>query len=641
MLACLLLLAASALGVMIAVSVVGGAAALRGGAGGSPRSSGAWTRLGLGLALGQVVLLWLPFLCARVFDLGARAAGLCALLAAALACGAAAVGSARGGRFSPRAALASLAREALDARNRASVATGIAFSVLFAWLLYTHDLLPRSDGLHSAGVTWGDLPMHLSLATRFLYWPSAPPLEHPLYLHGPLAYPFLADYGVAVLTALGLPLRWAFIASGLLPLLGLLLLLHALASEWWRDSRVPARAAPLALTLFLLAGGFGFVSFALQVARGASPLELLARVNFTYLADDSILKAGHVGNLFIAARTASHGMLIGLAVLLLLARAVDGGGDRATWAVAGACAGALPLVHSHSFIVVCGVALSYALLWRRSGSHWLAFALPLLALSLPQLVWLHGQSSGPGVRVALGFLRPASSLAQWLADIVVGMGPSLLLLPFAWRSAAHRTRRLAAPLLALLPIANLITFTPAVYDNIKLVAWFDVAAAILIAGFIAQHMRGVLGWLAVLASTSSGALAVGFELRHDVLFCTNDDLRFAELVIARTPADAIIATAAAHHDAVAMFSGRRVLVASPYMLATHGIDVRPRARDLLALYAGGRQAEAVIEQLGVTAVVVGPNERADLPRVDEAWISARARARYDLGERRLYLLRGN
>jgi hypothetical protein len=156
----------------------------------------------------------------------------------------------------------------------------------------------------------------------------------------------------------------------------------------------------------------------------------------------------------------------------------------------------------------------------------------------------------------------------------------------------------------------------------------------------AKHVvRVVMTFIAVLGCTLSGALAVAFELTNDALVVSYADVHLAELVAARTKPSAIVATAASYHDPVAMLSGRRVLIATPLMLETHGIDVRARARDLVDLYLGGARADEVIVRYGVSAVIVGPHERADLPRVNEAFFRRRARDMFEVDGNRLYLLR--
>ncbi|MGD8858685.1 MAG: hypothetical protein PVI30_01645 [Myxococcales bacterium] len=624
MLACLLLLAATVLGM---------AAAL-----GLRIPIGPFTRLGIAVALGQVPCCWTPLLISAAFDVPAATAGLAATLL--LGAGAAATLAHPGGRRLMVAHLRALSGAASARDHRPLLIVGASWCALLAYLMHTHYLRPAADGLHAAGVTWGDLPIHLGLVARFAASDGFAPLAHPLYLGAPLTYPFVPDHSTAVLTALGLPLRWAFILPGLLTLAALLPLLHGLC-RLWLDSRDDLPSL-LTLLLFPLAGGAGFAIVFGKLFEGAEPFALLASTNATYIAPH-VLKSGHVGNLFIAARTAIWGMTLGVALLLLLGHALHAQrSPRPALVAAGVLAGALPLMHAHSFLVACGAALCYTLLWR--GRGWLAFWLPLLACALPQVGWLVGAGGEGYLRVDPGFLRPAPSAGQWALDLTMGMGPWLLAIPAALLVTPRRALLLGGPLLLLLPIANLITFTPAVYDNVKLLAWFDVAAAIFVAAMVARLLRAggatrvVLGTLVVLACTASGVLAVGHELVNDALVISKADLRLARQVRDSTPPSAVIATAATYHDPVAMFSGRRVLVAAPEMLDTHGIDVRARATELVGLYAGAPFADDVIARLHVDAVLVGPRERRVMPRIDEHFLASRAAAVLQLQDHRLYLL---
>ena len=601
---------------------------------------GAFARLGLGLALGQLLLLWLPFGLARAFDLNAAAAALVASFILVLGCGGV---LARGWRDARRVlgSWATALQGGLGSRaHRSTVWTCGALLALFAWLLHTHYLSPGVNGLHSAGVTWGDLPIHFGLASRFLYADGLPALEHPLYLGGRLNYPFLPDYAAALLAAQGLSLRYAFIVGGLIPIAALCLLLHGL-TRLWLGPDAPPRASTLTLGLFFLAGGLGFALFIARLFDGdASPLALLATTNATYL-DPHVLKSGHIGNLFIAARTASFGMTLGAAALLVLGHLVQAEGTpppRHAFALAGVLVGALPLVHGHSFVVLVGVVACYALLARRHGAAWLTCVVPLALFALPQLKWLADSGAPGNLRLVSGFLRPAPNAAEWLLDVLLGVGLPLVLVPLGWLATPRASRMLTAPLLLLLPLANLLTFTPSFYDNVKLLAWFDVAGSVLCAGLLASWLRPA-AIFAFAACTASGWLAVGHELVNDAWVMSDADVHLAELVTTHTPPDAVIATAASYHDPVALLSGRRVVLATPRMLISHGLDPHSRVLDLVNLYAGGPPAVEVITRLGVDAVVVGPRERAAFPRLDEVFLTAYARDAFEQDGQRLYLLK--
>jgi hypothetical protein len=195
----------------------------------------------------------------------------------------------------------------------------------------------------------------------------------------------------------------------------------------------------------------------------------------------------------------------------------------------------------------------------------------------------------------------------------------------------------------LVPLAACVCFTPAQYDNVKLLAWFDLAAAPLVAAALlrlAQSQPGrVCAWLLGLGCTLSGGLAVAHELSNDALVITYPDLQFATFVREHTPPHAVIATGAAYHDPIAMFSGRRVSLATPAMLSTHGIFPGERARDVVLFYRGGPEALEVQKRLGIDAAVVSRHERRDLPWLNEDFLRARATSVFEHAAGRLYLLR--
>jgi len=421
------------------------------------------------------------------------------------------------------------------------------------------------------------------------------------------------------------------------------LALHAVTRAWLGGTR--ALEPSLVLVLFFLAGGFGFVFFFQRLFGGEALWPMLQSVNATYDISPHIAKGGHIGNLFLASRCASYGMSIGLCALLLLGQALAQPGRRAPLLVAGIALGALPLVHTHSFLVCGGL-----MLWQfwtaqpRPAVTRAAFCLvPFALVAVPEWLFLSHGGRVSFLRFEPGFLRPAPSGLDWFLDVVLGMGLGWLLLPWAWRNASPRSRRLLWPLLALLPLANLVAFAPSAYDNVKLIAWFDLGLAILLAGWLARKLSAApaarIGALVAIAGcTLSGALAVGFELANDALAVPTADVALARLVTAHAPPNAVIATAATEHDPVVMLAGRRALMATPHMARLNGLPVAARATEIFRLYAGGPAASELIEAYDVFAVLIGPDERADLPRVDEAFFARHSRAVYETAGRRLYVL---
>lgn len=67
------------------------------------------------------------------------------------------------------------------------------FGILFYFLLSSHMLQARPDGLYSGGSTWGDLAWHLSMISNFEQRGVGAVRENPIFPGTKLSYPFLPD----------------------------------------------------------------------------------------------------------------------------------------------------------------------------------------------------------------------------------------------------------------------------------------------------------------------------------------------------------------------------------------------------------------------------------------------------------------
>jgi hypothetical protein len=570
--------------------------------------------LGVGAAFGLALALWLPLLLGLPFG---TAGGSSLALAAAAALLAFEFARNRAGASSVR----ERAGAALQALRRGGRSAGVLVALvlaalLFGRLFYTHSLEPKADGLYSAGNAWGDTAFHATLANHFLHGPGLSLLQYPVFAGWPLGYPFAPDYLAAALSSLGLTLSQSLWLSGWLAALALCVLVYALARAWLRGE---ARGTALAvLALLLLSGGLGFAYFLGDVAAGKDPSALIAQRDHTDSEALGLKYTNFVVSLLLPARTALFGLALSLAALLLLTHAVDGKlKDRRALAAAGLLAGALPLVHVHSFFALAFAGGAYAVLFRREGWRpWAWFFVPLAALALPQLAWSAQQVAAAGgagfVRVHLGWMSEGGALDRlvwWLRNA----GVFLLLVPLGWAAADGRLRRLAAPFLALFLIGNVVAFQPYAYDNIKFFVYAHIAGGVLAALFLqkAWSRAGPWRWAALallLTATASGALTIAREAQLSWLLVDSEGARFAEDVRAATPPGAVLLTGSDHNHPVTMLAGRRVLLGYKGWLWTHAINYAAREREVNAAYSGDRGALA---RLGAGYLVVGPNERRE------------------------------
>lgn len=635
MAALLLILSATALGLVLASRV--------------RTELAAWERLGVGLAAGQALLLWVPCLLAGPLGTATGARAGLALLALAAA---GATGWAVRGAGGARAAAAALRTSwAADPAARPVALAAAAATAMFTWLLSTHYLEPGPDGaLHTAGVTWGDLTVHAALVTRLLDGGPVPPAEHPFMAGAPLVYPFVPDQSVAALASLGLSLRWAFVLSGLGPLVALALVVPSLAR---RLTGASGAAAPVAaLGLFLLGGGLGGLRVAVALAGGAAPLAALHRGDAWPVAGGDLpLLPNVVGHLLVAARGSGFGLALGGAAMLLCAPALRAGRlARFDLLLAGGLAGGLPLVHAHSFVAAAAVLGAWALLSRGLWRRWLWLAVTAGALALPQVAWIltRPPAGGPGMRPAPGFLRlddwsgaPGAALERWGWGLAAGLGLRLVLWTIGVVRADGPARRAAAPFVGLLLLANVWTFTPSPYENTKLVAWVELAGAALAARWLVElaPRRALLAAGLALGATVSGGLSVLREAVEDARFLSADDVAVAARVRASTPPGALVLTATTLHHPVPLLAGRRVLLVGEHILKTHGLGLDALAARRRELARAWRLDPEVLARWDPAAIVVGPPERAEVPDLDEPGLARRA-ARVDaVGPWRIYHLR--
>jgi hypothetical protein len=338
---------------------------------------------------------------------------------------------------------------------------------------------------------------------------------------------------------------------------------------------------------------------------------------------------------------------------------------------AGAVAGLMPLVHAHSFVVMMLMGACLALmqgpavffskaaefdevpLWKKVWAvwrPWLAFAAVASALAVPQMLWATRESAvnaGQFFGWEFGWDRGGRNVVWfWIKNTAVFI--PLLVAALAWRGAGVSRRLLFffLPFLLCFVVPNVYKLSPWVWDNIKVLLYWWIASAPLVALVLARLWRRGGVWRAaalalLLAQTAAGGLDVwraasGAVERRSF---DRDGVAFAEIIKRETSPRSLILHAPTYNDPVYL-TGRRTFLGYPGHVWSHGIDYFAREAELKRIYAGGPDAPALVERAGIEYVVVGPLERAELTRqgvtVNESFFGSRYRKVGEAGGYRLY-----
>ena len=278
----------------------------------------------------------------------------------------------------------------------------IPLTAVAAWLMYTHTLRPMADGTYHVGQsTYGDLSLHLAVATSAVNAPF--PLHNSLMVGATMAYPYLTDTLATSLYMLGMGLSEAMAFTGTLMcamvFFGFALLTAQLARR--------RGAVALAVCLLFLNGGLGFfytLSGTVQNGTVTTAWDHLRNVLQGYYQtptnqpDPNNLRWVNIlCDMLIPQRGILGGwtMLLPVFNLLLPPLATRRALQPRAMVLAGLLAGAMPLIHTHSFLALGLSSLGFCLYatvkaprGRRMDAFrpFLLYGSVALALALPQLV---------------------------------------------------------------------------------------------------------------------------------------------------------------------------------------------------------------------------------------------------------------
>lgn len=613
----------------------------------------------MGLAAGLALLMWLPALCAFVlgFNLAAQYAALAldaALLAAALIYG-------RRGRAE------ALRRFSLLGERRALL-TCVPVILLIWVLMLNHVITPASNGaLHSGQSTYGDMCMHLGFITSISVQEKFPP-DYSIMSGVDVGYPFLCDSVSSTFYTLGTGLRFAALLPMLYAAAVVVFGVYFLFETWLGE-----RAAPLACCMFFIGGGFGFAYF-LDLSKTSGAGSLYELMHGFYQTPTNQTELGlrwvnPIADMLLPQRATLFGWALLFPCLTLLYRAAILRETR-LFCPLGVLAGALPLVHTHSFLAL-GVISLFLLCaeyirslrqphnGRRQGlTRFLFYGLIAVALAAPQLIAFTFRQAGEG-----GFLRLhwnwANESDSWLWFYVKNWGLVFLLLVPAFFSARRESRLLFGGGALLWAICEVMVFQPNVYDNNKLLFVTWALACGLVSEFLysvwdrlggLRVSRGFLAGIILLCLFTSGGmtlareyvsgdhLSAGGRVESGYEVVSAGLVELAEYVEENTESSAVFMTATNHNNAIAMLTGRSIVCGSPSFLYYHGLDYTQRENDLRLAYEQPQShISRMIDAYGADYVLISSWEQGSYA-VDEEWFEENCECVFENPACRLYKL---
>jgi hypothetical protein len=573
--------------------------------------------------VGHALSLWIAFLIAVLMKALSVSSillciGLCAFVATVLL-----IWTNRSGKWAFSDLPVKLSALWHEDRILLSVLIGLLLYVLFM-NLYGVFLPDDSGSLYAFHTVWADYPWHTSLITSFRYHDSFSfPIDNPQFPGVKTHYPFIMDFYSAVLMHTGLSLRSAIIVPNVLFQLSLFGLLYCLACRLTGLKWVGISAT----SIFVLAG----FPAGLQNAG-------IHFLNPMYAV-------------IMPQRTALFGMAISFVVYLLLFHALCAAekpeetfSSRARHKellFAGALIGLLPYIHAHSFMATGFVALCLAtfyLLRKRDWRILIALFLPLLILSLPQVLFIRaGVSEGffvffPGwadtnrdmimrfdwssfLPVVLSTIKSAMLVETFWA---LNAGALLVLMALGFARAKRETRIFYLPFLLLFVLANFVKFQPWYFDNYKLfLHWLALTAILAPLAFCwlrdsaKRSKSSVSIALAALliASTVFGLATHAIMIRNTYVVWSGDEIAMADWIRENTASDAIFLTGTAHNHPIPSLTGRPRVMGYEGWLWSHGIpwvEMSTRKEAVKAMYQGDF---TIMQDYGVDFVCIGPYER--------------------------------
>ena len=626
-------------------------------------------RLWLGLSLGLLEEMWLPAIGAFLFSFDAEAhvfaAGVVFILT--VLCW-----------FLRDRRMPAEWDEKETALLRQLRVSGLPLTILGIWLQYTHVMRVAADGSwHVGQSTYGDLPMHLSFITGLVG--KKFPADYPFYPGNRLSYPFLTDSLSSTFCLLGSSLQ----AATVLPASLMMALCYMGVLVLARDMTSGKKTALLAAALFFLNGGLGFLydfdlaGSGVWTADPEAPFLVRAGQTVSDWFSSVSQRVEHILTGYYKTPTnqpdPKGGWCMVIPCFYLLnsefrARMRDPENHSRGLVLLGIWAGALPLIHTHSFLAL-GLASFGAMCYDlihgdpkamvvrkprgRILLRYLAYAAIAAVLAVPQLIcFTFAQTFQEGSRSFLTFQfnwvnNPGGygmrDLYLWF--YIKNIGLPFLALIAALFEKNPRNRRIFCMALPIILAAEFVRFQPNEYDNNKLLYLAWLLCCMIIADWGSRLWKKLEGFggrrflaaVAAVVTFLSAGLTIWRECVSDYTAFGQPAVEAGEYVKENTPDDAVFITGTQHLNPVLSIAGRTIVCGPDLWLYWHGFDTAERNEELAEFYGDPESYPEIPEKYGAEYVYVSSYERQDYD-VDEEGLAKIGEKVFENREASIYRL---
>ena len=605
-----------------------------------PRQS-VLTRAWLGASLGLLLLMWLPALMAFAVKFSVTGHLLALIPLTGLTVG----------TYFLRDKAPAKAWDADETTLAIQMAMVVLpLTILSAWLQYTHNVRVMDDGSWWVGQsTYGDLAMHMSFVTSLKN--SAFPPDYSIFPGMQLSYPFLMDSLSTSFYLFGWSLQAALAVPGTLMMALCYMGVMCLA----REMTTGKKTIILAALLFFLNGGLGFIyDFDLAGGMERGTLTLWNRIEaildgyYTTPTNqptpNNLRWSNVIADLMLPQRTLLGGWCMVLPCFYLLWRVFDPSSRKDACIqqvlLLGVWGGALPLIHTHSFVALalCSLGmLVYDMVCRKERAallvDYLIYGGIAFVLSVPQLfgftfnqVFQEGMEGASNSFIQLWFnwVNSADGSFSGMIDgygwfYLKNIGLPFLILVFALVEKNSKWRRIFAGALPIILAGECIRFQPNIYDNNKLLYLAWLLCCMIVADWcrrIWHRLRGlrarpVIAALAAVTFFLSAGLTLWREAVSGYQAFSPGAVELGEYVRDNTDEDAAFMTGVHHLNPVASIAGRDIICGPDLWLYYHGLDTTQRKSEIRAFYADPVNNADILEKYGVDYILVSSYERTD------------------------------